>query len=108
MESNVKNFEIERSVDGSVFLPRGITDSKAIGGNSASILHYTYADILYPTSPFLLFYRLREADLDGRFTYSPVLTIGAPPGSLRLSVYPNPFRQQVTIVSAPPKFGHKN
>ncbi|HEX9513425.1 MAG TPA: T9SS type A sorting domain-containing protein, partial [Puia sp.] len=101
-ESNVKNFEIERSVDGSVFLPRGITDSKAIRGNSASTLNYSYTDHLYPASPFSLFYRLRESDLDGRFTYSPVLTIGAPPGSLSLSVYPNPFRQQVTITLESP------
>jgi hypothetical protein len=101
-ESNVKNFEIERSADGTIFLSRGMIGSKAIGGRSSSPLNYSYTDIIDATSPFSLFYRLKESDLDGRPTYSPILKIDRTSGSSGLSVYPNPFSQQVTVTIASP------
>ena len=103
LESNVKNFTIEQSVDGSIFAPRGIVDSKAIGGNSASPLNYSYTDVLSVTSPIALLYRIKESDLDGRFIYSPVLKIDAATSSAALSIYPNPFRQQVIIAVTSPE-----
>jgi len=102
IESNVKNFEIERSTDGSTFAPQGWVNSKAMGGNSVSPLDYSYTDPLNGFSSSALFYRLKESDLDGRANYSPVLKMTAPAGSLALSVYPNPFRQQVTITVESP------
>lgn len=103
LESNVKNFTIEQSVDGSIFAPRGTVDSKAIGGNSASPLNYSHTDVLSVTSPLALLYRIKESDLDGRFIYSPVLKIDAATSSAALSIYPNPFRQQVIISVTSPE-----
>ena len=102
LEANVKNFEIERSVDGSTFLLRGTADSKAPGGNSSSPLDYSYTDILSPVLPDVLFYRLKESDLDGKNIYSPVLKINIASGNQGLSIYPNPFRHQVTIAVESP------
>lgn len=103
-ESNVKNFEIEQSVDGSMFFPRGSVDSKAPGGNSSSPIHYNYTDILSQAPLIPLFYRLKEFDLDGRYIYSPVLKIGQASGDgLGLSVYPNPFRQQIVVSVTSPE-----
>ena len=101
-ESNVKNFEIERSADGSTFLPEGRVDSKAIGGNSVSPLDYSYTDVVNGLVPAALFYRLKESDLDGRSNYSPVLRMTPSVTGLSLSVYPNPFRQQVMITAESP------
>ena len=101
-ESNVKNFEIERSADGSTFLPQGRVDSKAIGGNSVSPLDYSYTDVLNGLAPAALFYRLKESDLDGRPNYSSVLKMTPSGTGLSLAVYPNPFRQQVTITAESP------
>ena len=42
------------------------------------------------------YYRLRQTDIDGRFTYSSIITATVP-SSIGLRVYPNPGRKQVTI-----------
>jgi len=94
MEQNTRYFEVQRGTDGAGYISVGHLPA---AGNSNLPLHYSYTDPLPPTMAPDYFYRLKMADLDGRFTYSPVLQIDAPPGSLRLSIYPNPFRQQTTI-----------
>lgn len=98
-EENTAYFEIQRGTDGADYTPVG---KLAAAGNSSVALAYSYTDLLPAVMSPDYFYRLKMADLDGRFTYSPVLVIGASPGPLHLSVYPNPFHQQVTITLASP------
>ncbi|HWK05532.1 MAG TPA: T9SS type A sorting domain-containing protein [Puia sp.] len=98
-EENTAYFEIQRGTDGINYAPVGKLPA---AGNSSLALHYSYTDPLPAVTSPDYFYRLKMADLDGRFTYSPVLVINASPGSSGLSIYPNPFSQQVTVIIASP------
>ena len=97
-EQNTGSFEIQRGIDGATYMPAGTTTA---AGNSSQPLHYSYTDHpSFAASPY--FYRLKMADLDGKFTYSSILRIGATQSGLSLSAYPNPFHGQVSIlVDAP-------
>ena len=94
LEQNTSYFEIQRGTDGTTYTP---ISKVPAAGNSSLPLHYSYTDPLPSVTDHYYFYRLRMADLDGRSTYSPVLNIEAAATNTGLSVYPNPFRQQVTV-----------
>ncbi|MFN5422978.1 MAG: T9SS type A sorting domain-containing protein, partial [bacterium] len=88
-ESINKGFGIERRVDGSdQFQQIGFVNSQAHGGNSASRLHYTFIDQV-PVQTETAFYRLAQADLDGKLTYSEVRLIRTGE-SIQCLIYPNP------------------
>jgi hypothetical protein len=72
-ENNNKGFKIERSRDGINFSEVGFVLSKSINGNSAVSLQYNYTD----SKPFIegTYYRLKQYDLDGNFTYSQIIYI---------------------------------
>ncbi len=83
-EVNSQRFEIERSFDGDHYLK--IAEIAAAGSINARRA-YAYQDEAAPTGQ--LYYRLRQVDLDGMATYSPVrsVTLGGAPS---LTLYPNP------------------
>lgn len=89
-EINAKGFEVERSVNGNAFNSIGFVKAK----NVASISDYFFVDgnAVDGTS----FYRLKQIDNDGRFTYSNIVKIESKT-SLRLSVFPNPSSSTITI-----------
>jgi hypothetical protein len=70
IEQNNDHFEIERSTDGSLF--KKIGEVKG-AGNSFTVQHYTYED-LNPQQG-TNYYRLRQVDFDGQFTFSPVRSV---------------------------------
>ena len=79
-------FSLERSKDGIHFSKIGTIKG---AGNSNETLHYYYSDA-NPLSG-LSYYRLKQTDFDGKFTYSEIRAITIKENSkLKLSVYPNP------------------
>lgn len=66
-EQNSKDFTIERSSDGKSFTTIGVV---AAAGNSTNAVDYTFAD----RTPIngSNYYRLKQSDLDTKFTYSPL------------------------------------
>jgi hypothetical protein len=93
-EQNSRSFEVERLADGGSFVLLG---SVAAAGTSPSAHTYQYLDAAAPTG--LSYYRLRQVDLDGTVTYSPVVSLSA----TRLAVaaqpqaYPSPFAEALSI-----------
>jgi hypothetical protein len=69
-EKNNDFFTIERSRDGYLF---SALETIKGGGNSAQQLNYFFQD----RNPYAgrSFYRLKQTDFDGRFTYSPVVAV---------------------------------
>jgi hypothetical protein len=66
-EQNTRDFTIERSTDGKTYTTIGVV---AAAGNSNNPLDYSFSDLSpEKTSNY---YRLKQSDLDGKFTYSPV------------------------------------
>ncbi|HMH24424.1 MAG TPA: T9SS type A sorting domain-containing protein [Puia sp.] len=94
-ENNTQRFDIERSADGGLFNSIG---SVAAAGNSSSPLDYHWLD----ASPALgiNYYRIRQSDLDGKFTYSAVVTVLYRNGLTQTIVAPNPATDQVTLLFA--------
>ncbi|MBY0425986.1 MAG: T9SS type A sorting domain-containing protein [Cytophagales bacterium] len=84
-EKNNSHFVVERSSNGMEFIPLGKIN--ATHDVYARVAEYNFIDNspLYGTS----YYRLKQVDLDGKSTYTPVRTIHREP-SLLVSIYPNP------------------
>ncbi|REA57692.1 hypothetical protein DSL64_23435 [Dyadobacter luteus] len=85
-EANSEGFEIERSADASSWTKIGYVYSQ--NSNSASQLNYTFHDgkLLNAIS----YYRLKMVDLDGKFAYSQIRSVGSDKAQKTMAVYPNP------------------
>jgi len=95
MESNNRLFEIERSIDGSHYSKIGSIASKAPNGNSNTTINYSFTD----EHPFgnTTYYRIKQLDRDGKFSYSAAISIQAVSANgIKLSVaYPNPVKDNL-------------
>lgn len=90
-EQNVHNYQVEKSNDGRSFANTSILNSKGNGVNDYS---YQGSDILQNST----YYRIKQTDLDGKFSYSSVLKLYAQQHA-GLAVYPTPFKESFTVVS---------
>ncbi|HPI36658.1 MAG TPA: T9SS type A sorting domain-containing protein [Ignavibacteriaceae bacterium] len=93
-ETNNAYFEIERSINNVVFVPL----AKVTGnGTTTSIHSYSYSEKL--DKPGSYYYRLKQVDFNGDFTYSNTIevTIGLPEEYSLSQNYPNPFNPATTI-----------
>ena len=88
-EKNSAAFEVERSADGRTFAPIGTV---AAAGSSSSARRYELTDAQLPAGAARPYYRLKQVDADGTFSYSPVRTVGLTDAAEGLSLYPNPAR----------------
>lgn len=96
-ESNSSHFVIERSETGDNFVAIGRIDA---AGNSAIPVSYNFSD----TNTGLAYYRLKQADIDGTYSYSDIIRVTSTclddvtNGDI-FDVYPNPVHngQQVNI-----------
>lgn len=94
-EKNSARFEVERSTNGTAFDRIGTVPTT---GNSSSPRSYSLADETLPAKAGLLYYRLRQVDTDGTFTYSPVRVVNRNLAvTTQLVVYPNPAREFVHV-----------
>lgn len=90
-EINNSHFEIERSIDGNSW--EKIGEVKGNGTtNSVSSYQFTDAQPQNGTN----YYRLKQIDLDLKSVYSPVKIISFN-NNKGLTVYPNPFKETITI-----------
>jgi hypothetical protein len=64
-------------------------------GNSNSLLNYTAIDI--DPSSGVSYYRLKQTDFDGKFSYSNLVKVDFEK-SLDINIYPNPFITNATIM----------
>jgi hypothetical protein len=88
-EDNVERFEVERSHDGVKFALIGAVAAR----NKRTKNDYGFLDD-QPLSTN--YYRLRMIDLDGRYSFSKILSVTKDPAA-RFLVQPNPFNTSVTI-----------
>jgi hypothetical protein len=69
-EKNTSHFEIEYSVDGSQFI--AMNNKINAAGNSAHLLEYR---CIHKLSPPLIYYRIKQIDLDGLYDYSKTIIL---------------------------------
>lgn len=86
-EQGNRGFEIERRSDRQNWTTIGFVASQATSGSSDQTLQYLYTDRFYPGSTQ---YRLKQIDLSGRSTYSPVRIVDVFGEDQYMVAYPNP------------------
>jgi hypothetical protein len=84
-EINTKDFEVEWSTDGLHFTKIGVLPS---GGNSTQELSHNYLHKM--PADGANYYRLKMQDIDGRFTYSPIIKIIVTTNGVSVTAFPNP------------------
>jgi hypothetical protein len=90
-EIDVKEYQVERSTNGSSFSLEGIVPAKG-----KSLYSFTNINV----SPNTLFYRIKSVDLDGRFKYSGVIRlVGNSQNSFgdHVKVYPIPAADDIVV-----------
>lgn len=90
-ETNVTRYETEKSNDGRTFVSVGNIASKGDGTQS-----YQFTDPVNVQAT--VFYRIKQIDKDGRFSYSSVVRLITHQTG-RLSIYPNPATTIVTLTA---------
>ena len=90
-EQNSSHFEVERSTNGSGFTKVGTVSA---AGNSNKIRSYEFVDKTAPTGS--LHYRLRQVDIDKRYSYSSTVRVNST-GRASLSIGPNPTSGEATL-----------
>ncbi len=83
-ESNNEKFVVERSTNGRTFDAIGTV---AGAGSSQALQTYQWIDGQLPTASSL-YYRIRQVDYDGQFSYSDVRTVGAVRGASDWKISP--------------------
>jgi Secretion system C-terminal sorting domain/PGAP1-like protein/Fibronectin type III domain len=92
-EINASHFEVERSADGINFSYIG--QVKAVGQSNANT-SYGFNDLQFKTGAN--YYRLKQVDMDGRFTYSIVVLIRVKKDNQPdVLIFPNPAQKQITV-----------
>jgi hypothetical protein len=85
-ETNNGHFVIQRSSDGIHFSDINTIEG---AGNSNAIINYNYID--YPESYSILYYRLKQVDLNGEYSFTKMVNVKK--GLSNTSIYPSPLSQ---------------
>ncbi len=98
-EKNSARFEVQRSLDGREFATIATVAGQ---GSSAQPTAYATSDQAAPAA--LLYYRLRQVDLDGTSALSPVVTVAATGAGAaavaKVQLYPNPAHSRISFIAA--------
>ena len=98
-EINTSKFYIEHSADGINFIKVG---EVAAAGNSSTVSKYNFLH-LKPVTGFN-FYRIKQFDKDGRFTYSQIVKVLYRNNLLETIIAPNPVVNVLNIVEPKVRF----
>jgi hypothetical protein len=90
-ELNNIGFEIEKSTNQTEFSKIGFV--KGVG-NSVQLNSYNFVDNNFEKTAY---YRLKQLDMDGKFSYSPVIALQKFGLKGSMKIYPNPLSNQVTL-----------
>jgi len=96
-EENSKGFDVQRKLSNGAWQTIDFIETKAVNGNSNSLLAYDFTD--YNNARGISQYRLRQLDIDGKQSYSQIRTVRGEGQKSKTIVYPNPSGEgKVTVV----------
>jgi Secretion system C-terminal sorting domain len=95
-EGTNDHYELQRSLNGSVFSPVA-TIAKNAAGSGVHDYAYTDRGITTLGSP-VIYYRLKQVDMDGKSSYSEIRKINISLRSDLITVYPNPVKDGFYVV----------
>ncbi|MFN8264631.1 MAG: T9SS type A sorting domain-containing protein [Chitinophagaceae bacterium] len=94
-ENNNDGFEIQRRSANGQFEVIGYVRTKVAGGTGSGA-YYSFDDVAKLPNG-VIYYRLRQVDVDGRAVYSDIRIVKNNSDKSILSVYPNPSRGAATV-----------
>ena len=94
MEINCSKYKIERSFDGNLFNEV----ASVTGSGTTSIFHsYSATDDVSSAPGSVVYYRIKQLDLDGKGSYSKVLAVKLKKANRQVTLSPNPFTSYLNI-----------
>lgn len=97
-ELNNNYFEVLRSDNGSSFVSIGKVEGK---GTTSAINSYKFTDTKPSGSGRYVYYRLKQVDNNGAFSFSAVEKVSLPNIAASLTIFPNPVVDAINITSHP-------
>ena len=92
-ERNTDKFLVERSIDGRTYMSIGAVDAL----NNPGINSYNFLDpAITSLGVPVIYYRLRQKDKDGRFSYSNIIALAVGNKNILL-LYPNPVQDKASL-----------
>lgn len=98
-EKNTARFDVEHSTDGTSF---GRMGTVVAAGTSTAPREYALTDAQLPAGITTLYYRLKQVDKDGSFSYSPVRSVRLSEAAAGLALYPSPTTARTTLIGSQP------
>jgi hypothetical protein len=92
-EFNNHSFDIEKSTSGTSFSKIG--NVSANRGTGGTIKKYNFTDDHLAGN--INFYRLKQVDTDGKFSYSKVITLRTELSDNSVKIFPSPFKNNINI-----------
>lgn len=92
VEESNDRFVIERAQDNGSFVA---IDSISGAGTSSQVKEYQYVD--QSATSGTLRYRIKQVDIDGRFTYTAIVHIAGSSTVSQIQLYPNPAQDEVYL-----------
>ena len=95
-EVNSSHFVIERSVDGRTYEDAGMVFA---AGNSTTNQYYTFTDNIASVTKTIIYYRLRQVELDSKMDFSAtrIIRTSKETSTATILTYPNPAVSEVRI-----------
>ena len=90
-ELNNDHFDVEKSTNGADFAKIGTVNAK---GERNSVYSFVDNNVQAKVN----YYRLKQVDIDGRFTYTRVLVLRNDLGNFSVKVGPNPFAGNINVL----------
>jgi zinc metalloprotease ZmpB len=92
-ETGSRSYTVERSINGIDFTAINVLQA---AGNSANSRHYDHTDVNAAAPGKKVFYRIKQTDANGAFTYSRVVSIRFDK-QVTTEIFPNPARETITV-----------
>jgi hypothetical protein len=93
-EKSSARFEVQRSLNALEFVTVATVVAQ---GTSTKVTTYAALDKTAPAA--LLYYRLRQVDLDGTVSYSPVILVNGASEAAKVELYPNPAHSTISFIT---------
>lgn len=92
--ASVINYEVERSIDGIHFDKINTIDKN---NGTSNIYNITDANLSAIKNNGLIYYRIKQLDVDGKFVYSDIKNVRLTEKGTLISVFPNPVQEFTTV-----------
>lgn len=89
-------FELERTIDPTRIGFEKVSWIPTLNGNTSSLQNYSFTDREVEAG-VIYYYRLKQIDVDGKFSVSPIVSASLEDKLIEINAFPNPATNQLTL-----------